>query len=422
MKKSNLLFLLLGIMTTPLSGQYMNISTRFFDASKTIKNAGFFETTELIGAYKDIDFTDARNPKLKKADTKQQYLYKNGHLVQVLIFAKSTKEQVIGQFDFEYEGDQVKQIKSSLLNLNKDYQYVLMPYQTTQATFKNGRLLAETVRNADNALLEEYQYEPVTEHNGFPLIRYKHTRFEQEGAVVKTDNLLQYNNEGMAFYYSISGADTVFSITRKWASPNAYEETVIQNKVKTQHSAQVYRDALGNETMIISSEKGNPKNKTVWYREIKYNIETTTNSELKNPVVDDQPAPVVPIDIDTIEELPVSELPAPELDDKEFYHPYEIEQQPFFQNDDADGLKFLQTNIQYPEVAKKKHLTGNVVVAFVIETDGSLSNLEIKRDIGSGCGAEVLRVLRLMPAWIPGRLQGTAVRVKVVRPVSFRLE
>ena len=59
---------------------------------------------------------------------------------------------------------------------------------------------------------------------------------------------------------------------------------------------------------------------------------------------------------------------------------------------------------------------------FVVEKDGSLSNIKVLRDIGGGCGAEVLRLVKLMPNWIPGRQNGKVVRCQYNLPINFSLE
>lgn len=85
-------------------------------------------------------------------------------------------------------------------------------------------------------------------------------------------------------------------------------------------------------------------------------------------------------------------------------------------------LQFLYQNIKYPDAAKKKGAQGTVFVRFVIEADGRVTNPEVVRDIGEGCGAEALRVVKLMPNWNPGKQGGKYVRVWYNLPLKFRLE
>ncbi|MBN8683567.1 MAG: energy transducer TonB [Chitinophagales bacterium] len=98
------------------------------------------------------------------------------------------------------------------------------------------------------------------------------------------------------------------------------------------------------------------------------------------------------------------------------------EQRPSFPGGEAAMLQFLDENLKYPALAKENGIQGRVIVRFVVEKDGSLSNTEILRDIGGGCGKEALRLLASMPRWQPGKQRGRAVRVRYTLPLSFRLE
>lgn len=93
---------------------------------------------------------------------------------------------------------------------------------------------------------------------------------------------------------------------------------------------------------------------------------------------------------------------------------------------EAALFNYLYTHLMYPPEAREQELEGTVVASLVINTDGSIGDVAIVRDIGGGCGEEVLRVLRLMQAegirWRPGYQAGEAVRVRVNIPVRFVLE
>jgi TonB family protein len=85
-------------------------------------------------------------------------------------------------------------------------------------------------------------------------------------------------------------------------------------------------------------------------------------------------------------------------------------------------LKYLYGRVKYPKEARSSKVQGDVVIKFVVEKDGSLSNWAIAKDIGGGCGDEILRVAQTMPNWHPGQHQGNPVRVQYVLPFKFRLE
>jgi TonB family protein len=84
--------------------------------------------------------------------------------------------------------------------------------------------------------------------------------------------------------------------------------------------------------------------------------------------------------------------------------------------------RFLQRNLDYPADARRQKLEGKVVVQFVVEADGQLSDIQFVEELGSGCEEAVLHALALMPRWIPGREAGQPVPVYYVLPVSFQLD
>ncbi len=85
-------------------------------------------------------------------------------------------------------------------------------------------------------------------------------------------------------------------------------------------------------------------------------------------------------------------------------------------------LQHIYTNLVYPKEARDAGIEGMVVVSFVVEKDGQITNPEILRSVGGGCGEEVLRVISTMPNWVPGREAGKAVAVQFNLPVRFKLE
>lgn len=101
---------------------------------------------------------------------------------------------------------------------------------------------------------------------------------------------------------------------------------------------------------------------------------------------------------------------------------YEAVNQPAQFPGGVDSLyAFLTKNIKYPVQARRDNVQGTVYAQFVVEKDGSLSNMRILRSIGDGCDEEVVRVLKLSPKWIPGRQSGVVVRTHYTIPVNFVL-
>ena len=99
-----------------------------------------------------------------------------------------------------------------------------------------------------------------------------------------------------------------------------------------------------------------------------------------------------------------------------------VENEPEFPGGMEALYKYLAQNIKYPQLARDNGITGKVYVTFVVERDGSIANPKVLRDIGGGCGAEAIRVVKAMPKWTPGKQRGKAVRVQFNLPVNFNLK
>ena len=102
---------------------------------------------------------------------------------------------------------------------------------------------------------------------------------------------------------------------------------------------------------------------------------------------------------------------------------YEVcEQMPIYEGGDAALLKYLTDSVKYPELAKKHGVQGRVVIGFIVEKDGSLTDVKVLRHVDIALDAEALRVVKGMPKWIPGCQDEQLVRVRYNVPVSFRLK
>jgi len=98
-----------------------------------------------------------------------------------------------------------------------------------------------------------------------------------------------------------------------------------------------------------------------------------------------------------------------------------VEIQPEYPGGEAGLAKFLQKNIRYPSIAKENNIQGKVYIQFVVERDGSLTDIKVIREPGSGTGDEAVRVLKISPHWKPGVQNGKPVRVQFTLPVNFSL-
>ena len=99
-----------------------------------------------------------------------------------------------------------------------------------------------------------------------------------------------------------------------------------------------------------------------------------------------------------------------------------VNEAPQFPGGMAGMMQYLSSNIRYPEDAREAGTQGRVIVSFIVEKDGSISNAKVAKPTYSSLDEEALRVVSAMPKWVPGKQNGEAVRVKYAVPVSFRLK
>ena len=101
---------------------------------------------------------------------------------------------------------------------------------------------------------------------------------------------------------------------------------------------------------------------------------------------------------------------------------FEVEELPEFKGGQEALFKFIQTNIVYPEEAKKNGIQGKVFVSFVINESGVVDGAKIERSVNVSIDEEALRIVREMPEWIPGKKDGKPVKVSMTLPIMFALE
>ncbi len=99
-----------------------------------------------------------------------------------------------------------------------------------------------------------------------------------------------------------------------------------------------------------------------------------------------------------------------------------VEQMPSFPGGNGALMEYLSKNVKYPVVAQENGVQGRVVVSFVVERDGSITDVKVVKSVDPSLDKEAARVVSSMPKWIPGKQNGSAVRVKYNVPVSFRLQ
>ena len=123
---------------------------------------------------------------------------------------------------------------------------------------------------------------------------------------------------------------------------------------------------------------------------------------------------------EVIEEYVPVEVEEEEVQEQEIFQI--VEEMPAFPGGEAKLMEYVAKNIKYPQIARETGIQGRVFVGFVVEPDGSVSNVKVLRGIGGGCDEEAMRVVKSMPKWKPGKQRGKAVRVSYMLPVNFKLQ
>lgn len=98
-----------------------------------------------------------------------------------------------------------------------------------------------------------------------------------------------------------------------------------------------------------------------------------------------------------------------------------VEESPSYPGGDEARIRFLQENIQYPQMARESGIQGTVYVTFVVEKNGNVTDVRVLRGIGGGCDEEAIRLIKAMPRWNPGKQRGKPVRVQFNMPIKFTL-
>ncbi|EMS34188.1 Ferric siderophore transport system, periplasmic binding protein TonB [Mariniradius saccharolyticus AK6] len=151
---------------------------------------------------------------------------------------------------------------------------------------------------------------------------------------------------------------------------------------------------------------------------------------IEQPVIQEIPDEVeleekieVNFDVDVKEETVIKEViiadaPVVEKADEIFDV---VENSPEFPGGMEAWNEYLRKNLKYPTQARRMGVEGTVYVVFVVNTDGSIQDVELLRGIGGGCDEEALRVVSGAPKWTPGKQRGRPVRVRMRLPIRFKL-
>jgi protein TonB len=119
------------------------------------------------------------------------------------------------------------------------------------------------------------------------------------------------------------------------------------------------------------------------------------------------------------EEIAQPEPPKHEEDNKVFEV---VEQMPSFPGGYAALMQWLGSNMKYPTIAAENNVQGRVIVQFVVEKDGSITDVHVAKSVDPSLDKEASRVVKAMPKWIPGKQNSSPVRVRFTVPVTFKLQ
>ncbi|MDX9695225.1 MAG: energy transducer TonB [Bacteroidales bacterium] len=100
-----------------------------------------------------------------------------------------------------------------------------------------------------------------------------------------------------------------------------------------------------------------------------------------------------------------------------------VEDMPTFQGQEKDAFRvYIQQNLKYPPIAQENNISGRVYVSFVVDRDGSITNVQVVRGVDPSLDKEAVRVVKSSPKWSPGKQRGRAVRVSFTFPIVFQLQ
>lgn len=202
--------------------------------------------------------------------------------------------------------------------------------------------------------------------------------------------------------------DTTFYLLYKTG-----KSKIVAKEIKT-----IYRKS--SSTNIAAATYKINKNSIVFYQSLSnafyhriYTQQKNGSLSFKNNFIENiREEPLVP--------TPVKPVPTPDYGGTG--DPISVDILPEFPGGMAALRKFIGDNLQYPDAAQEAEASGTVYVRFVVTKDGSIANIQIERKLGYGCEEEVIRILKRMPKWAPGRLNGKAVNCQFRLPVTFALQ
>lgn len=195
---------------------------------------------------------------------------------------------------------------------------------------------------------------------------------------------------------SLANIDLEKNKPKDIVAPKIEEETPQKIKSTIKFTPPVIKDDVDvhDEEIMKTQEEVTESNLSVSVADVKGNTETADLADLQqqqNQVVEE-----------------------------EVIEPYRyVEQNPEYPGGELALTRFVQNNMRYPQLAREMGIQGTVYITFVVGKTGEISNVKVVRGIGGGCDEEAVRVIKLMPKWIPGRQNGKPVPVWFNFPLKF---
>lgn len=207
------------------------------------------------------------------------------------------------------------------------------------------------------------------------------------------DSSNYWKNEGIHLY-KVKKGDTLPSIARKC-------NTTVENLCKINH--------IGKNVRLIPGQI------------LKYDLSAPNNSSSDENGEDLEDASKT-YNVYEVEEPPrfSNGEGVKEVDQNKIYDV--VEEMPQFPGGPSALFEFISRNVQYPVVAEENGVQGRVLCSYVVEPDGSISDIKVVKSVDPSLDKEAVRVVSSMPRWIPGKQNGILVRVKYTVPVTFRLQ
>lgn len=151
---------------------------------------------------------------------------------------------------------------------------------------------------------------------------------------------------------------------------------------------------------------------------VKLKVVEETESQIEE---EPKPQPEQPLEGDVTDELPQEEEEPASNKDDDVVSFRVVEDLPQFPGGYLEFMKWLTRNLKYPIAAEERKLQGKVIAEFIVNKDGSVTDVNIVKSLNSYCDREALRVLRMMPRWTPGIQDDKPCRTKVCIPIVFKL-